>query len=83
MFMVYILESLSSHKYYIGCTDNVERRLKEHNSGLSKYTKNKGPRIIVYREEYNQLNIARKREKQVKSWHKRAAIEKLIKGAFV
>ena len=79
MFFVYIIRSLSSNKYYIGSTDNKERRLNEHNLGFSKYTKNKGPWIIVYDEKFMTLAEARKREKQIKNWKKRKSIEKLIK----
>lgn len=82
-YYVYIIKSSSTNKYYIGCTDNKYRRVKEHNSGLSKYTKNKGPWVIVYSERFTTLVEAREREKQIKSWKKRVAIEKLIDGAFV
>ncbi|MEW6194660.1 MAG: GIY-YIG nuclease family protein [Bacteroidota bacterium] len=39
MYTVYILLSEKDHKRYIGFTDNLERRLSEHNSGLVKSTK--------------------------------------------
>jgi putative endonuclease len=80
MYTVYILKSING-KYYIGCTDSIERRFKEHNSGMSKYTKDKGPWNLVYKEEFATLSEARKREKQIKSWKKRVAIEKLINNA--
>lgn len=57
--------------------------MDEHNKGLSKYTKNKGPWVLVYREEFSTLKLARRREKQIKSWKKRIAIEKLIQAAIV
>lgn len=83
MFSTYILQS-SYGKYYIGCTNNLTRRIKEHNKGLSRYTRNKGIWMLKYSEQFDKLSIARKREKQIKSWKKRIAIEKLIKqGAFV
>lgn len=84
MFYLYILQSIKSLKYYIGCTNNIKRRLIEHNSGLSKYTKNYIPWKLIYQECYNKLTGARAREKQIKSWKKRSAIERLIKtGAIV
>ncbi len=83
MFNVYIIQSDISGKYYIGCTDNLERRLHEHNKGLSKYTKNQRPWVLRYSEEYDNLSIARAREKQIKSWKSRTAIEKLINGPIV
>lgn len=78
MYVVYVLKSEKNNRYYIGCTNNIERRIAEHNNGLSRYTKNKGPWVGVYKEEYSSLLEARKREKQIKSWKKRSAIEKLI-----
>lgn len=78
MFLIYIIESASSGKYYIGCTNDINRRLNEHNKGLSRYTRNKGPWVLKYKEEYNTLSEARKREKQIKSWKKRKFIEKLF-----
>ena len=83
MFFVYILQSVNK-KYYIGCTQDIYRRLHEHNRGLSKYTRNKGPWMLKYKEEYESLCLARKRERQIKSWKKREAIERLVnKGPVV
>ena len=78
MFFVYIIKSVLSGKYYIGCTDNINRRLNEHNSNLSKYTRNKGPWMLKYKEQYESLKEARRREKQIKSWKSRESIEKLF-----
>lgn len=83
MYYVYILKSLRDNTFYIGCTENINRRINEHNKGLSKYTKNKNPWIIVYSEKFATLSDARKREKEIKSWKKKVAIEKLTQGAFV
>ncbi|PIS15675.1 GIY-YIG nuclease superfamily protein [Candidatus Roizmanbacteria bacterium CG09_land_8_20_14_0_10_41_9] len=80
MYYVYILESLRNGKYYVGCTDNIQRRLKEHNSGKNKYTKTGLPWELIYKECYNNLSIARKRERQIKGWKKRKAIEALLLG---
>lgn len=43
----------------------------------------KKPWELVYKEEFDNLKGARKREQQIKSWKKRIAIEKLIEGAIV
>ena len=53
MFWVYILKSLKNSRYYTGSTNNLERRLVEHNSGGSKYTKLTKPFVLVYKEEFN------------------------------
>ncbi|MDD4607393.1 MAG: GIY-YIG nuclease family protein [Patescibacteria group bacterium] len=79
MFSTYILKSQKNNSYYIGCCKNTAIRLKQHNKGLVKSTKRYKPWIILYYENFDDLKDARKREKQIKSWKKRSAIEKLIK----
>ena len=79
MYFVYILELIITHSYYIGSTNNLSQRLKEHNSGSGhRYTRNKGPWLLKYSEEYNTLTEARNREYQIKSWKKRKNIERLF-----
>ena len=51
MYIVYILFSKSSLKYYTGQTDNFENRLQRHNSGLSLSTKNGKPWDLTYKIE--------------------------------
>ncbi|MEO0239796.1 MAG: GIY-YIG nuclease family protein [candidate division WOR-3 bacterium] len=46
-FFVYLIQSLSTGKFYIGHTNNLEDRLRRHNEGRSKYTKNKGPWKLI------------------------------------
>lgn len=79
MYYLYILKSLKDGKYYIGSSDNWKRRVLEHNSGRSKYTKDRGPFELVYKEEYNTNSEAKKREYYMKSLKSKIAIEKLIK----
>ncbi|MDP2631682.1 MAG: GIY-YIG nuclease family protein [Candidatus Uhrbacteria bacterium] len=52
MFTTYILYSKHSDRYYIGCTSNINDRIKEHNSGKSRSTKPFRPWILVYKEEF-------------------------------
>ena len=40
MYFIYILYSESANKYYVGHTDNLERRLFEHNNGMTRFTSN-------------------------------------------
>lgn len=81
MFTVYVLESKKDGRYYIGSTENLKQRLIRHNNGYSKYTKNKGPFEVVYKEDYNTRSEAKKREHYLKSLKSRIAIGKLIKNA--
>lgn len=66
MFFVYILKN-NRDQIYIGQTSNLEDRLNRHNSDREKYTKNKGPFEIIYKEEYDTRAEAMRREKQLKS----------------
>jgi len=79
MFYTYILKSLNNGSYYIGSCEDVDTRFNLHNTGQVKSTKRYVPWKLMYKEEYKTLSEARKRETQIKSWHKRVAIEKLIK----
>jgi len=63
MYYVYILKSKKDGKLYIGSTNNLWRRIKEHNYGLLKSTKSRLPFEIVYYEAYKSEKDARKREK--------------------
>ncbi len=68
MYKVYVIYSNMAGKYYTGQTEDLERRLKEHNEGtLGKFTKNKGPWELVYFEEFKTREEALKREKYLKT----------------
>jgi putative endonuclease len=79
MFYIYILKSSRDKSYYVGSCKNSEIRLNQHNKGVVKSTKKSTPWELVYFESYDNLKNTRKRERQIKSWKKRIAIENLIK----
>lgn len=63
---------------YIGMTDNLERRVAEHRSGVTPgFTKKYNCHKLVYYEVYSDVNQAIDREKQLKKWN-RAKKEALI-----
>ncbi len=76
-----MLTSESNGILYIGVTNDLERRMYEHRSGLYEgYTKRHGLKKLVYYEEYSSTEDAIQREKQLKGWRrakKNALIEKL------
>ena len=78
MWFVYILESSVNGRYYIGSTNNLERRLKEHNSGKSKYTSLTKPFKIIYTENYKTGEEARNREFYLKKLKSKKYINWLI-----
>jgi len=71
MFYMYILQSELVDRYYIGSTDDISRRLSDHNAGNTRSTKPFRPWKVVYTETYSTLIEARKRERQVKAWKSR------------
>ncbi len=75
---VYILQSKSNGKYYIGCSGNIEKRLAQHNSGYSKSTKAGVPWVLKRVEEFPTLVKARKREREIKKMKSRKWIEQLL-----
>ena len=75
----YILEC-SNGAYYVGSTNDMERRLKEHQAGEGgRYTSAHLPVKLVYYEEYQTIEDAFARERQIHGWT-RAKKEALIKG---
>jgi len=66
-YFVYILKSISHETYYYGSTENISKRLGEHNSGKVRYTKGRRPWILHYTEEFDSRSEAVKREKFYKS----------------
>ncbi len=79
-YYVYILQSLSDNKYYIGETTNVEERLLFHNSGRQRSTKFRIPFKLIIVEQCENRFQALKREKQIKSWKGGNAFKILING---
>jgi len=67
MFTVYILLSEKDNKRYIGFTDDIERRLSEHDLGKVKSTKNRRPLKLIYTELFENKSDAMMREKYFKT----------------
>lgn len=78
MHYLYILQSEKMGRYYIGVTNNVPRRLKEHNSGDSKSTSYYKPWVLKKVEEFSDIKSAYTRESFIKSKHSRKFVEKVI-----
>jgi len=78
---IYIIEC-EGRFYYTGLTWKADLRWIQHLSGLgSEFTKQHRPKAVVYLEEYDDLEQARRREKQIKGWTRKKK-EKLIKGEW-
>jgi putative endonuclease len=70
MYYVYVIFSPNHNVYYKGFTEDVKRRLNEHNSDMSTYSSNKGPWELVVVEMYQSKQMALKREKSLKKCKK-------------
>lgn len=79
MFYTYILKSIKNNSYYIGSCKNTEVRFQQHNKCLVKSTKRYAPWTIIHIENFQTLKESLKRERQIKSWKSRSAIENLMK----
>ena len=66
MYYFYVIKSIKLGKCYYGFTNNLKRRLFEHNRGKSSYTKSAKPWILVYYEAYASKVDAQVREKNIK-----------------
>ncbi len=75
---VYVLGSLKDGRLYIALTNDLARRLKEHNRGYNKSTKGRGPFQLIRAETFPTRPQARAREKELKSGRGR----EMLKGTF-
>lgn len=80
MFYVYIIRS--GEQRYIGFTTDLRRRLKEHNSGESKYTKRYRDWQVLYYEAHTNELDARRREKYLKTSGGKIALSNMLKEAL-
>ncbi|MDP3990798.1 MAG: GIY-YIG nuclease family protein [Candidatus Nealsonbacteria bacterium] len=80
MYFVYVIKSKKDGKYYTGITDNLDRRINQHNRGskATPSTKNRGPFYLVYYEKVENRKTARRREKHLKSGTGREFIKNII-----
>lgn len=68
MFYVYILKSDKDGKLYVGLTNDLRRRFKEHNTGQNKSTKSRRPFKLAYYEAYLDFKDAEIRETKLKQF---------------
>jgi putative endonuclease len=80
MYTVYVLYSQRIDRYYIGYTNDLERRLYEHNRIKAKFTDRGIPWELRYTETYSSKSEAQVREQFIKGQKSRSFIEELIKG---
>jgi len=81
IFTCYILKSQKSGKFYIGHTNDINRRFIEHNSGQTKSTKSGIPWDIVFTKTFNSKTEAAAFETFIKKMKSRKFIEDLTAKA--
>lgn len=80
MYYIYILKC-SDGTLYTGFTNNLEKRLKVHNSGKgAKYTRSRLPVQLMYYEEFGTKSDALKREYQIKRFSRQKKLKLIETG---
>lgn len=64
---VYILFSEKDHRLYVGCTNDLEERLRRHNNGFVRATKFRRPLVLIHDEEFEDKGAAFQKERFLKS----------------
>ena len=80
MYCLYIIYSQQLDRFYVGYTENIEKRLVEHNSGISDYTSSAQDWILKHTEYFPDRYTAHQKEIAIKKKKSRKYIEWLITG---
>ncbi|MFH1360456.1 MAG: GIY-YIG nuclease family protein [Candidatus Omnitrophota bacterium] len=83
MAYVYILVSEKNKRYYIGSTENLDKRIKEHNFGKVISTKGWRPLKLAFKQEYDNISAAQKVELHLKKLKRKDYIETIIREGFI
>ncbi len=78
-YYVYVLLSKLDDKFYIGFTEDLRKRLKEHNDGKSFATKCRRPFELIFYEAYRNKYDALRREKYFKSTKGKTSLKSMLK----
>ncbi len=67
MYYIYVLKSIQYKTRYVGSTEDIERRLQQHNTGKVRYTKGRMPWKLIYHESFSTRSEAVLRERFLKT----------------
>ncbi len=81
VFYVYILQSESTNRYYVGQTKHLEERVAYHNSNYSLALRNRGPWKLIYFEQYTTRSQAVRQEQYIKRQKDKRFIENLLSAS--
>lgn len=82
-FYVYVLLSLKDNKFYIGSTNNLKRRLKEHQNGKNISTSKRLPLKLIYFEGHLSKLDAERREKYFKTTKGKVTLRTIIRDSLL
>jgi putative endonuclease len=83
MSYVYILESLTDGRYYVGSTIDLENRLKHHLGGYTPSTKRLGKIKLVFSQKYNTIKEAMIIERKLKKLKRKDYLQKIIEDGHI
>jgi putative endonuclease len=78
MYFVYVLRSKATGRHYVGFTSDLTQRVGQHNSGITKSTKNRGPWEMVHHEEFHTRPEAMQRERFLKTGQGREELKRIL-----
>jgi len=82
MAWIYILYSEKKNRYYVGSTEDIERRLVEHNRGHTEWTRAGIPWQLMASQEVPTLGEARSGERYLKKLKSRLILQKIIESGI-
>jgi len=82
MYYVYVLLSKKDLKFYIGYTEDLDRRLKEHKRGENKSTKGRRPLVFVYAEIHKSKVDAKRRERYFKTDKGKSSLKQMLRSSL-
>ena len=82
-YWVYILQSESTGRYYVGQTNNLTDRVARHNSGRTDSNRGRGPWRLLYQEQFATRQTAVARERAMKARKSRTYLESLCSRSEV
>jgi len=82
MYYVYVLKSEKDDNLYIGYTDDLKKRVKEHNNGCVPSTKPRRPFTLIFYEAYLNKYDALRREKYFKTSKGKTTLKSMLREYF-
>ena len=78
MYFVYVLRSEATGWHYVGHTSDLTQRVWQHNNGITKSTKNRGPWTLIHQEGLASKTEAMRRERFLKTGQGREELKRLL-----